>query len=78
MQFNPDTERPDVNSVERNTRKLPAGCYANRNSYALYRMALFLVTFSNHNLPQTTPFSTSCFTFYIFVMSGVRDFKFGR
>ena len=29
-------------------------------------------------LLQTTQFSTFCFAFYIFIVSEVRDFKFGR
>jgi len=44
----------------------------------LYRLVLFPVTLSDANYPQTTPFSTFCIVFHIFVVSGDRDFKFGR
>ena len=43
-----------------------------------YRLVLFSVTLSDANYPQTTPFSTFCIVFNIFVVSGDRDFKFGR
>jgi len=45
--------------------------------YALYRMVLFPVTSSVHQLPQTTPFSTFCVPFHIFVTGRVTDFNFG-
>jgi len=50
---------------------------ANSNSYVLYRLALFSVTLSDHNYPQTTPFSIFCITFHIFVWVEI-DFKFGK
>jgi len=40
-------------------------------------MALFPVTLSDHEVPQTTTFSLFCISFCIFVPVG-RDFKFGR
>jgi len=52
---------------------------ANKNSYVLYRLVLFPVTLSNRNYPmQTIPFSTFCVAFHIFVVSEVRNFKFGK
>jgi len=39
-------------------------------------MVLFPMTLIDPTYPQTTPFSTFCIVFRIFVMSEVRDFKF--
>jgi len=41
-------------------------------------MVLFPVTLSDPSYPQTIPFSTFYFSFYIFVVSEVRDFEFGK
>ena len=52
---------------------------ANRNSYALYRMALFSMTLSDPcpNYPKRTQFR-HFITFHIFVVGGDREFKLGR
>jgi len=39
-------------------------------------MALFPLTLSNAQLPQTTPFSRFCITFRIFVVGGDKDLDF--
>jgi len=39
-------------------------------------MALFLVTVDDLYLAQTTPFFTFYIPFHIFVVGGVKDFKF--
>jgi len=41
-------------------------------------MTLFPMTLSDPQLPQTTPCSTFCIAFRIFVVGRDRDFKFGR
>jgi len=41
-------------------------------------MVPFPVTLNGLNYPLTTPFSTFRIAFYIFIMSGDGDFKFGR
>jgi len=51
---------------------------ANKNSYVLYRMVLFPVTLNDLNYPQTIPFSEFCIALLIFIVSGDKDFKFGR
>ena len=51
---------------------------ANRNSYALYQMALVPLTWGDPKLRQTTKFSIFCIAFRIFIMATVRDFKFGK
>jgi len=41
-------------------------------------MTLFSVTLSDPYLAQTTLFSTFSIAFYIFIVGGDRQFKFGR
>jgi len=48
---------------------------ANRNSYALYLMALFPMTLIDPLLLQITPFCIAC---HIYVVGGDKDFKFGK
>jgi len=45
--------------------------------YALYRMALISMTFSDLEQLQSTPFSIFCIAFRIFLVGGVREFEFG-
>jgi len=50
----------------------------NRNSYALYRIALFPMTLSDPELHQAGHFSIFCIAFSIFVVGRDSDFKLGR
>ena len=47
-------------------------------SHALYRMAPFSVTLGDPYYPETTPISTFCLTFHIFVVRGDRQFKLNK
>jgi len=46
--------------------------------YLLYQLMLFPVTLSDRNYPKPPYFKTFCIAFHFFVVSVVRDFKFGR
>jgi len=48
---------------------------SNSKSYVLYRMVTLPVAVGTSN-PQTTPISTFCIAFHIFVVDEHRDFKF--
>ena len=50
------------------------------NSYMLYRLVLLPVTLSDPNYHKPPDFRhfVTCIAFYIFLVSGVIDFKFGR
>jgi len=51
---------------------------ANTNSYTLYRMALFSVTFRVTLTTQNHPILILCIAFHIFVLGGDRDFNFAE